>query len=395
VISDGPSVVHLAAFVNGYPFKPDDLGDEGVPVIRIRHLLDETVEPERAFPPVRAVYIDDGDLVFSWSATLAVRRWGRGRALLNQHLFKVEPRAGVDTGWLRYVLEAGIDRLKPLMHGSAMTHITNDMLRMLRVRLPSLGEQRAIADYLDRVTARIDVLLRDAESLKQLSQERIWTRFCETVTSTTAPEVPLRRVLLSISDGPFGSAFTSNDYSDDGAFVVRLGNIGMAEFHREPEARIPMTLYAEFLRHQVRPGDLLIAGLGDEGRHAGRACVAPDLGPAMVKGKCFCARVDQGLADPRYLARYLSSPLGAQEVALVSHGAGRVMINLEIAKALPVILPARPLQTEIFDQTAVEQERADRAEVLLDRQIALLRERRQALITAAVTGQLEIPGVAA
>jgi type I restriction enzyme S subunit len=177
--------------------------------------------------------------------------------------------------------------------------------------------------------------------------------------------------------------------------VVRLGNIGMAHFDGTPAARIPMTLYTSFLRHRVEAGDLLIAGLGDEGRHAGRACLAPDLGPAMVKGKCFCARVDEGLADPRYLALYLSSYLGAQEVALVSHGSGRVMINVEIAKALPVILPAMARQREIVDKTRAEQERANRAGALLDRQVDLLLERRQALITAAVTGQLEIPWVAA
>lgn len=270
-----------------------------------------------------------------------------------------------------------------------------DTLGELPLPLPPDPQLSIIADYLDAETARIDALVEDAERLRQLAQDRVWARFLERVTSTTAPRVPLRRVLLSISDGPFGSAFTSGDYSDEGAFIVRLGNIGMAEFHHEPEARIPMTLYASFLRHQVRPGDLLIAGLGDEGRHAGRACVAPDLGPAMVKGKCFCAHVDAGLAEPRYLALYLSSSLGAQELALVSHGSGRVMINLEIAKALPIVLPVRSLQTEIVDHTAADQDRADRVRALLGRQIALLLERRQALITAAVTGQLEIHGVAA
>jgi exodeoxyribonuclease VII large subunit len=44
------------------------------------------------------------------------------------------------------------------------------------------------------------------------------------------------------------------------------------------------SLYEQFLRHRVREGDLLIAGLGDPNNHAGRACVAPDLGPAIVKG---------------------------------------------------------------------------------------------------------------
>jgi Restriction endonuclease S subunits len=336
----------------------------------------------------------EGDVLLSIRApvgalNIADQPYGIGRGLC-----AISPR-GLVPRYLWWVMNATITRLQSLATGSTYDAVAADDVGSLAVRMPSQTEQQAIADYLDNETSRIDALLKDAERLRRLSQEHVWARFCETVTSTTAPRVPLRRVLLSISDGPFGSAFTSGDYSDDGAFVVRLGNIGMAWFHHQPEARIPMTLYASFLRHRVLPGDLLIAGLGDEGRHAGRACVAPNLGPAMVKGKCFCARVDEGLADPRYLALYLSSSLGAQELALVSHGSGRVMINLEIAKALPIVLPALSLQTEIVNQTAVDRDRAGRVEVLLGRQIGLLLERRQALISAAVTGRLDIPGVAA
>lgn len=339
--------------------------------------------------------VPSGSLIVSTRAPIGYVAETTTPMAFNQGCRGLVPRAELDVRFFRYQLVVSAERLQSLGQGSTFLELSTDGLASFPLAVPPLSNQRAVADYLDAQTAQIEVLLQDAERLRQLALERVWTRFCETVTSTTAPEVPLRRVLLSISDGPFGSAFTSTDYSVDGAFVVRLGNIGMAEFDPEPEARIPMTLYASFLRHEVRPGDLLIAGLGDEGRHAGRACVAPDLGPAMVKGKCFCARVDERLADPRYLALYLSSSLGAQEVAVVSHGSGRVMINLEIAKALPVILPVRSLQTEIVELIAAEQARADRAEALLDRQIALLSERRQALIEAAVTGQFEIPGVAA
>jgi type I restriction enzyme S subunit len=144
MISEGASVVHLADFVNGYPFRPDELTGAGLPVVRIRQLLDDSADADRAVPPARAVRIDNGELVFSWSAVLAVRLWSGGPALLNQHLFKVIPRPGVERRWLRYVLHEAVRRLRPLMHGSAMTHITLDMLRAVRTAVPRLDWQRAI-----------------------------------------------------------------------------------------------------------------------------------------------------------------------------------------------------------------------------------------------------------
>ena len=383
--------------------KPEDLNGP-IPWVRIedfdgpeisRSKSGQGVTPETvAAMNLRVMPI--GTVVCTCSCSMGTTALVTAPLVTNQTFIGIVPDpAHLESRYLYYALAAYKPHLDAEATGAIQQYLSRDDFLHLRLPLPPLPLQQTIADYLDAETSWIDALLRDAERRRHLAQERVWARFFEKVTSTHAPRVPLRRVLLSISDGPFGSAFTSGDYTDDGAFVVRLGNIGLAEFHFEPEARIPMTLYASFLRHHVRPGDLLIAGLGDEGRHAGRACVAPNLGPAMVKGKCFCARVDEGLADPRYLALYLSSSLGAQELALVSHGSGRVMINLEIAKALPVILPVLSLQTEIVDQTAADQNRADRVAAFLGRQIALLFERRQVLITAAVTGQLHIPGVAA
>jgi type I restriction enzyme S subunit len=395
MIGTGPSVVHLARFTNGYPFKPEDLGADGAPVVRIRQLVDPSADLDRAMPPDRAVWIGDGDLVFSWSATLAVRLWSRGPALLNQHLFRVDTSPSVDRRWFRYVLEAGIERLRPLMHGSAMTHITGEMLRLLRVSLPPLAEQRWIAGYLDAEIARMDALILTRQRQVELLSERPWVEFTDSVRALVAPKVPLRRALIAITDGPFGSAFTADDYSDEGAFVVRLGNIGFGQFLAEPAARIPEELYRTFGRHHVRPGDLLIAGLGDDNRHAGRAALAPDLGPMMVKGKCYCAQVDPRRAVPQYLALYLSSVLGADQVALESHGSGRAMINLDIAKSLIIALPPITEQADVVRRFEKSVRDATQLADSLNRSIDLLLERREALITAAVSGQLEIPGAAA
>jgi len=160
----------------------------------------------------------------------------------------------------------------------------------------------------------------------------------------------MRRAVSTITDGPFGSAFSSSDYSENGVAVVRLGNIGFAEWRGQDLAYLPDERFAEFRRHQIAQGDLLIAGLGDARNHAGRACVAPGLGKAIVKGKCFCARVNRRTAVPEYLAMFCSSPLGAEAIAIEARGSTRLMINLDIMKAIPVPLPSTSEQAMIVEQ---------------------------------------------
>ena len=158
---------------------------------------------------------------------------------------------------------------------------------------------------------------------------------------------------------------------------------------------IPLELYGHFLRHRVRAGDLLIAGLGDENNHAGRACVAPDLGSAIVKGKCFCARINDSMADSHYLALFLSSGLGAEAIGVEARGSTRTMINLEIVKAATLPLPPLRRQREIVGRFRLQASQTDRLVGMLSNQLNLLAEHRQALITAAVTGRIGVPGAAA
>ena len=81
----------VADFTNGYGFGPADWGKSGLPIVRIQQLLNPDAVADSFTGSLDSRYrIDTGDLVMSWSGTIAVVRWDRGPAWLNQHLFRVD-----------------------------------------------------------------------------------------------------------------------------------------------------------------------------------------------------------------------------------------------------------------------------------------------------------------
>ena len=158
----------IADYINGYPFKPTDLGDVGLPVIRIKQLLDpnEPVDRAETDTPDRCL-LRDGDIVFSWSGTLAVRIWNRGPAKLNQHLFRVVEKKNVYKGIIPLILDHAIDELEEKSHGTTMKHITKQTLLPHKVLLPPLPEQKRIVDLISSVDSYIEALQKQLESAKR------------------------------------------------------------------------------------------------------------------------------------------------------------------------------------------------------------------------------------
>lgn len=151
-------LIRLAEFINGYGFKPNDWGKEGLPIIRIEQLKNPLAQYDY-FPgklPEKNI-INDGDLIFSWSASLFLRIWDRGEAALNQHLFKVIPNDSTDILFLKYLIESNLDKLLLSAHGSTMQHITRKELENFDVYIAeSKPEQTRIAQILSTADKAIE-----------------------------------------------------------------------------------------------------------------------------------------------------------------------------------------------------------------------------------------------
>ena len=197
--------------------------------------------------------------------------------------------------------------------------------------------------------------------------------------------VQLRRLTVEACDGPFGSAIKTDHYSDDGARVVRLGNIGGAEWIDDDAAFLELGYFTELQRHSVLGGDLLIAGLGDDRNPVGRAAVAPvGIAPALVKADCYRFRLRD--ADARFVAYFLSSTAGIAQSAQLADGSTRKRLTLGKALGLRVPDVPEPVQRAIADYLDTETARIDALITKKQQLIHLLEERDRIYRTSIMTG---------
>lgn len=149
----------------------------------------------------------------------------------------------------------------------------------------------------------------------------------------------------SITDGPFGSNLTSAHYTDLGARVVRLTNIGDGIFN-DAHAYISMAHFGSLRRHEVLAGDLLIASLG---QILPLACIAPStLGPAIVKADCIRARLSPRV-DARWVMYAMQTPELRRWAQEHSHGVGRPRLGLKVIRRLPIPLPPLAMQRQLVE----------------------------------------------
>jgi type I restriction enzyme S subunit len=294
---------------------------------------------------------------------------------------------------------------------SSMQNLSQDEFLGFFLPLPNVVEQEAIAGFLDCETSKIDALIVEQEKLIALLAEKRQATISHAVTRGLNPNAPMKdsgvawlghipahwsltrlaRIALDRCDGPFGSGIKSEHYTDDGALVIRLQNIRAGTFNRGEPAYIDTRYFLSDLKgHEVIAGDLLVAGLGDENNLLGRSCVAPDhLDLALVKADCFRFRLDTHHAVAAFVAWQLSAG-ASHDAGMLATGTTRSRIPLGTMASRKIALPPIAEQQSIVDFIAQENSKLDLLKLDVDRAISLLKERRSALIAAAVTGQIDV-----
>lgn len=333
--------------------------------------------------------------------------------LISPAYWVLQPRDDFDVRFVDYVLHSSNYLAEITARSKAMPPAQFDLpweqFRTLPIASPQLPIQRLIADYLDVETTRIDALIEKKQRLIKLVDQRNDATYLRLVlgeglsgrSSTTGYyasvpdgwwETTLRHLGCEVQTGPFGSQLHADDYIDNGWPVVNPMNIVKSSIEAVSTMTVSDEKRTELSRHVLLPGDIVFGRRGEMGRaglveerHAGWLCGTGSL-RLRIRGERLL---------PEYLKLLLGTAPARAYFELASVGSTMDNLNSEIVLAFPCIVPPLEAQREIARHVASLDESIRRLRDPIVRQIGLLREHRQALITAAVTGEFEVPGVVA
>lgn len=250
---------NVADYLNGRGFKKSEWKTEGLPIIRIQNLNKDDAPFNYTQNSYEDKYsVKNGDLLFSWSASLGVYIWNRGDAWLNQHIFKVVPKDFILKDYLYHNLQSIIQQLYAKTHGSGMVHITKKNFEATKFHLPPLNEQRAIVKKIEELFSDLDkgvADLKKAQHQLKIYRQAVLKKAFEGKLTNEKSEPEIIKLGYVISKPRYG---TSKKCSLDpkGIAVLRIPNIG------EGLLNIEELKYAEFNEEEIsklklEEGDIL------------------------------------------------------------------------------------------------------------------------------------------
>jgi type I restriction enzyme S subunit len=274
--------------------------------------------------------------------------------------------------------------------------------------LVSLEEQTQIAKFLDYETAKIDALIEKQQQLIALLNEKRQAVISHAVTKGLNPNAPMRDSgiewlgqvpahwtvcqlkfnTLEMQTGPFGSQLHAEDYVEGGIPLVNPAHMVSGTVVPESGCTVDSATCERLSRHKLSVGDLVLARRGELGR-----CVV--IGENEAGWLCGTGSLRATLStrlDPYYAYMLLSSEGVKSELSLESRGSTMENLNTTTLGKIRIPIPPRTEQENILRYVGHIASRYDAIERAALDQSRLLQERRTALISAAVTGKIDVRG---
>jgi len=345
-----------------------------------------------------------GSIILTKSAPIGQLAVVAIEACSNQGCFLLTPRGTENTRFYYYWLCAKADLLKVLGRGSTFMELSTDELKSLSVPCPNIAQQSAIAEYLNRERMRLDDLVVEKKRLLELLAEKRKSLVTRAVTLGLDPRAPLSDSGIpwlgkipahwaTWKVGHFalvGNGTTPNrdkaDYWTDGTIPW----LNSSEVNQQEVTAADQFITDVALREchlpLVKSGSVLV-GITGQGKTRGQAVVLSIEATINQQMVFITPKVD--MADPWFIRWILFAAYDF--LRSISDDAGGTKGALTCEEVAALCLPIPPLaeQHTIVAHIAAETGKLDALRMATERTIALLKERRAALIAAAVTGKVD------
>jgi type I restriction enzyme S subunit len=347
-----------------------------------------------------------GDILLSVRApvgaiNVADQAYGIGRGLC-----AITPASAHSARYVFHCLEVMKAELFSIATGSTYEAVSIDQVRNATCLMPQSYEQILIAKFLDRETAKIDALVGEQRRLIELLKEKRQAVISHAVTKGLNPRAPmkpsgikwfgdlpehwqcgpLRRFWEVVDCKHVTVPFLDEGFPVASVMEVRTFDLDLSQVLRTSEEFYKLLISGD--RQPLRGDVIYCRNTANTGTSA---YVATDEPIAMGQDVSLIKSRGQ---NGRYLNYILHGESMAQQLETLMVGSTFKRINVADIKALMVVCPPRKEQDEIVEFIESQTAKFDALTAEAQRAIDLLQERRTALISAAVTGKIDVRGLA-
>lgn len=395
--------------------KPGDLGGE-IPWIRIEDFDGKYISSsksgqgvsEETVAAMNLKVLPVGSVLCSCSCNMGATAIVAQPLVTNQTFIGIVPGSGYVSEYLYYLFISATEYLNSIGTGAIQTYLSRDDFRRLRIPQPSLNEQQAIAAFLDREIAKIDALVAEQEKLIALLKEKRQAVISHAVTKGLDPTVPMKdsgiewlgevpahwevRKLSSIStkitNGFVGP--TRDILVDKGVRYLQSLHIKGNRIHFDQPYFVREEWSNEHQKSILATGDVLIVQTGDIGQVA---CVTEEFAGCNCHALIIVAPL-KSVVNGTWISCVLTADYGLHSLLSIQTGALHPHLNCGNVKDIYVPVPPLAEQSKIIASLIERLDAFDSLIAEAESAIGLLKERRSAMISAAVTGKIDVRGLA-
>ena len=336
----------IATYINGFPFKPEDRGTDGLPIIRIQDLTGNAYDIgyyNGDYP--KRIEINNGDVLISWSASLGVYIWSRGKALLNQHIFKVIfDKTDVNKQYFVFAVQHKLKEMESKTHGATMKHIVKKDFDNTMIPFTALGKQREIAEILSKVSGAIEARKHELQQLDNLIKARFVEMFGDPKYNPNGYVLKAMGSLVKDIIPGWSANGEARQKGTDEKAVLKVSAVTQGFFKPEEYKALPADME---IKKYVYPhkGDLLFSRANTRELVGATAIIEDDYPDLILPDKLWRVLFSNDLSV--YYAKYvLSSESIRAEFSAQSTGTSGSMFNVSAEKFRNIAIPVPPKELQ-------------------------------------------------
>jgi len=329
----------------------------------------------------------------------------------NQSMAAIVPSKDFPARFLFWWLKSNYQNIRNMAGGDLRDGLNLELLGSVSCPIFDSTEQKKIANFLDHETIKIDTLITKQEKLIELLKEKRQAVISHAVTkglNTDAPmkdsgvewlgEVPEhwdKVVFRHFIKTRKGVAFSTSDFCDSGVRVVKASDIKKLSL-RKSDIFLPKSFINKHPKAFLKLGDIILSTVGSAAQVKNSAVgqvgmVPQELDSTLLNQNTVVFDSDDNLIHKNFIFFLLQTTAYRDHLDLHAHGtANQASLNVADMLDFRCVIPSIEEQKDIAEYLHDFIQRVTKLEAKATNAIELMKERKTALISAAVTGKIDV-----